>query len=101
MDSGQFVYIISRLSLGAIAAFLAILLWTKTRDTAWMLIITGVVTAYAETVYSVLALLGIPGNIFPFAVTTPAVSIILTCLPVVFFIAAFTVMILRKFRGSQ
>ncbi|MCL2267217.1 MAG: hypothetical protein FWC17_05560, partial [Treponema sp.] len=59
MDAGQTIYISSQLILGAVAAFLAIFLWPKIRDTAWMLIIFGIIVAYIETVYSVLKIFGI------------------------------------------
>ena len=98
MDSGQLVYIISRLSLGALAAFLAILLWSKTRDVAWMLMVIGAIAAYVETVYSILELFGITGENLPSIGSMPVVSIMLPCLPTVFFIAAFAVMVVRKYR---
>jgi len=99
MDSGQLVYIISRLSLGALAAFLAILLWSKTRDVAWMLMVIGAIAAYVETVYSILELFGITGSDLLSIGSVPVVSILLPCLPTVFFIAAFAVMVARKYRG--
>ena len=98
MDSGQLVYIISRLSLGALAAFLAILLWSKTRDVAWMLMVIGAIAAYVETVYSILELFGITGSNLPSIGSVQVVSIILPCLPTVFFISAFAVMVTRKYR---
>ena len=98
MDSGQLVYILGRLSLGALASFFAIMLWSKTRDIAWMLMVIGTIAAYVETVYSILVLLGISGyNIFSIG-SMPIMSIILPCLPTVFFIAAFIVMVVRKYR---
>jgi len=98
MDSGQIVYILSRLSLGALASFLAIMLWSKTRDVAWMLIVIGTIAAYVETVYSILNLFGVSGGRFFTIGSVPLMSILLPCLPVIFFIAAFAVMVVRKFR---
>ena len=98
MDTGQLVYIISRLSLGAVAAFFAILLWSKTRDAAWMLIVIGAIAAYVETVYSILELFGIRSGSLLIG-SMPLVSIVLPCLPMVFFISAFAVMVARKYRG--
>jgi hypothetical protein len=97
MDTGQLVYIISRLFMGALAAFLAILLWSKTRDMAWMLMVIGVIAAYVDTVYSILVLFGIAGGNLPSAGSMPVLSIIFPCLPTAFFIAAFTVMVIRKY----
>ena len=98
MDSGQVVYILSRLSLGALASFLAIMLWSKTRDVAWMLIVIGTIAAYVETVYSILNLFGVSGGRFFTIGSVPLMSILLPCLPVIFFIAAFAVMVIRKYR---
>ena len=99
MDTGQLVYIISRLSLGALAAFFAILLWSKTRDVAWMLMVIGAIAAYVDTVYSILELFGIAGGDLLSIGSMPVVSILLPSLPTVFFIAAFAVMVARKYRG--
>ena len=97
MDSGQVVYIISRLSLGAIASFFAIMLWSKTRDVAWMLMVIGTIATYVETVYTILNLFGINGNNYLLIGSVPLISIILPSLPTAFFIAAFVVMVVRKY----
>ena len=98
MDSGQIIYILSRLILGALASFFAIMLWSKTRDVAWMLMVIGTIAAYVETVYAILNLFGINGGNILYIGTVPIMSIVLPCLPTVFFIAAFAVMIARKYR---
>ncbi|MDR1862762.1 MAG: hypothetical protein LBQ67_02455 [Treponema sp.] len=100
MDLGQVIYIVSRLILGALASFFAIMVWSKIRDAAWMLMVIGAIASYVETVYSILTLMGITGDNIPTIGSMPLVSIILPCLPTVFFIAAFIVMAARKFRRS-
>ena len=100
MDSGQIIYILSRLSLGALASFFAIMLWSRTRDVAWMLMVIGTIAAYVETVYAILNLFGIVGENILIIGTVPLISIILPCLPTIFFIAAFAVMVVRKYRSS-
>jgi len=97
MDFGQLVYILSRLILGALASFFAIMLWSKTRDVAWMLMVIGTIAAYVETVYSILNLFGISGGSILTIGTVPLISILLPSLPTVFFIAAFLVMVVRKY----
>ena len=99
MDTGQLIYIISRLSLGALAAFFAILLWSKTRDVAWMLMVIGAIASYVDIVYSILELFGITGENLLSIGSMPLVSIVLPSLPTVFFISAFAVMVARKYRG--
>ncbi|MCL2319943.1 MAG: hypothetical protein FWC45_07640 [Treponema sp.] len=98
MDSGQVIYILSRLILGAFASFFAIMLWSKTRDVAWMLMVIGTIAAYVETVYAILNLFGINGGNILYIGSVPLMSILLPCLPTVFFIAAFAVMVARKYR---
>jgi uncharacterized membrane protein len=98
MDLGEAVYILSRLFLGALASFFAIMLWSKIRDTAWMLLVMGTIAAYVETVYSILNLFGITKINRITLGSVPLVAIILPCLPTVFFITAFMVMVFRKYR---
>ena len=98
MDSGLVLYTFSRLLLGALAAFLAIMLWSKTRDTAWMLVVLGTITAYAEIIYSILKLFGLTSGDFLPVGEMPLMSIVLPSLPVVFFISALMVMVVRKYR---
>ena len=97
MDAGEVLFIVSRLSTGALAAFFAIMLWSKTRDIAWMLMVIGTIAAYVETVYSILVLFGITGNQLSIG-SVPVAAILLPNLRTAFFIAAFVVMVVRKFR---
>jgi hypothetical protein len=95
MDSGQIFFIVSRLTTGALAAFFAIMLWSKTRDMAWMLLVIGTIASYVETVYSILDMFGIM-NTRIFVGTVPLAAIVLPNLRTGFFIAAFVVMLIRK-----
>jgi hypothetical protein len=97
MDTGYLIYILSRLILGALASLLAIVVWSRTRDAAWMLVVAGILAGYAETLYSVLGVLGITGGTVFSVESAPAAALALVNLPVCFFIAAFSVMIARKF----
>ena len=97
MDSGQIVYILGRLVLGAAASFLAIMLWSRIRDAAWILVIIGTIVAYVETVYSILTVMGVGRNYITSG-SMSLLSIVLSCLPSAFFIAAFAVMVARKYR---
>jgi hypothetical protein len=98
MDSGQMLFVYSRLILGAVAAFLAIMLWAKTRDIAWMLLVIGTITAYIEIVYSVLETLGISAHYGLMIDSVPLAAILLSALRMLFFIAAFLVMVVRQYR---
>ncbi|MDR2942037.1 MAG: hypothetical protein LBV17_05560 [Treponema sp.] len=100
MDSSQTAYILSQLVFGAVATFLAIMLWSKTRDAAWMLIVMGTIFAYVEIVYSILGLFGIDGRDLFLIGSVPLISFILPLLRMIFFIAAFVVMIVRHSRQN-
>jgi len=98
MDAGQTIYISSQLILGAVAAFLAIFLWPKIRDTAWMLIIFGIIVAYIETVYSVLKIFGISIDDVLVINSIPVITFVLPTIRMIFFIIAFTIMIYKQTR---
>ncbi|MDR2766750.1 MAG: hypothetical protein LBB82_00325 [Treponema sp.] len=89
---------ISRLVPGAAAVFFAIVLRSKIRDTAWLLVVIGVIAGYTETVYSVLRNFGITGWLGPAIGSVPFLSILLSGLPAVFFLAAFVTAVTRKSR---
>ena len=59
MSNGEIILLVSRLAISAVAAFLAILLWSRTRDLAWMLIVIGVIASYADILFGLLAQLGL------------------------------------------
>jgi hypothetical protein len=98
MDSGQIIFVYSRLILGAVAAFLAIMRWAQTRDIAWMLLVIGTITMYIEIVYSVLETLGISARYGLMIGSVPLAAIVLATLRTLFFIAAFLVMVIRQYR---
>ena len=77
---------------------MAIMLWSRTRDIAWILMVAGAIAGYVEVAYSILDTLGIIG-ISNFRIgSIPVASIVFSCLPMVFFITAFAVMVHRKYR---
>jgi len=98
MDVGQAIYVLSRLGLGALASFFAIMLWARTRDIAWMLMVIGIIAAYVGTIHAILGIFGIGGETILAIGSMPLVSIILPNVPMLFFIAAFAVMVFRKYR---
>jgi uncharacterized membrane protein len=98
MDLGNTAYILCRLVLGAISSFLAILLWSRTRDAAWIFVIISALITYVEIVYFILNLLGIIRENILSENAVLIITILLSCLPTVFIIAAFSVMALRKYR---
>jgi hypothetical protein len=101
MDYGQTIYISSQLILGAIAAFLAIYLWPKTREAAWMLIIFGTIVIYIETVYSILKIFGVTSDEIIIFSSVPLITFILPTIRTLFFIAAFIIMIIKQSTRSK
>ncbi|MGO8693182.1 MAG: hypothetical protein ACLQMF_05855 [Rectinemataceae bacterium] len=96
MSAGEIVYLVSRLATAAAAAFLAIILWSRTRDLAWMLIVIGAIASYADIIFGLLAELGIVDESRFALFGIPLGRIILSNLPFLFLGAALLVMIRRK-----
>lgn len=96
MATETLVLILSKLIFGAVATFLAIVLWSRTRDAAWMLIVIGTIVGYGQVLFTTLETFGM---VDVSAVTVYGVSVfrvVLANLPTVFFIVAFSVMIGRR-----
>ncbi|MCL2067673.1 MAG: hypothetical protein FWG99_09450 [Treponema sp.] len=99
MDTGQIVFISSRLILGAAATFLAIMLWAKMRDMAWMLMVIGTIVSYIEIIYSILDLFGFIDADFMLLGSVPWAAILLPSIRMIFFIAAFYIMVINRRRS--
>lgn len=57
--TNEFVIALSiKLVFGFIAAIISILLWSKTRDGAWLTMVLGVVSLYVKTLFDVLNAFG-------------------------------------------
>ncbi len=88
-----------KLVLGGLAAFLAIVLWSKTREAAWVALIAGVLSAYAGIVFEFLVSVGVTfpatGHSFGEIAGLPPLILIFTIIPRLFFIAALIFAILH------
>jgi hypothetical protein len=96
MSAGDTILLASRLATAALAAFLAILLWSRTRDLAWMLIVIGVISSYADILFDLLARLGLVDESRYSLLGLPIGRILLQNLPYLFLCSALIVMISRK-----
>lgn len=96
MSLGILLYLVSRLIVVAVTAFLAIVLWSRTRDLAWMLIVIGAVASYADLLFDLLVRFGLLDEAGFSPLGIPLGQILFSNLPFLFFSAAFVVMILRK-----
>jgi hypothetical protein len=96
MQNEQLILLLTELSFGAVATFLAILLWSKTRDSAWMFIVIGTIIGYGRIVYQTLQVFGVIGDEWITIAGVSLADILFINLPLIFFIIAFIIMIIRK-----
>ncbi len=95
MEHGEVILYIIKLALSGIAAFLAIALWSKTRDAAWMSLVAGAVTGYAGMVFELLVKMGIVIADGIQLAGIPLSSLLFAIIPTLFFILAFILMLRR------
>ena len=93
MGTENLILTISRLSLGALATFFAIFLWSRTREPSWMFIIIGTVLRYVEIMYKTFEIFGIVQNKVVIFNNIPLSYFVLEALPPVFFTVGFILMI--------
>ena len=95
----EMVMILSQISFGAIATFMAILFWSHTRDTAWMLIIIAVIIQYGQIMYSTFMMFGVLGDDLFIIKDVLDLGTLLSILPLIFVSSAFIVLMVRFKRG--
>lgn len=59
MDQGQIILWCVKLVLGGIAAFFAILLWSKSRNGGWMCLVSSVIINYVGILFEMMSELGL------------------------------------------
>lgn len=91
-----FLFTLSRLGVGAIGTFFAILLWSQTRDPAWVLVIIGTLVAYAEVLFSTLQSFGIVSGELFLVSGIPVLGLVLANLPMALLACAFIAVIARR-----
>jgi hypothetical protein len=96
MNPGDTAYLASRLATAALAAFLAIVLWSRTRDLAWMLVVIGAIASYADIIFGLLSELGLVDESRYEMFGLPLGRMLLSNLPFLFLSSALLVMIVRK-----
>lgn len=92
----EFIVVLSKLVLGAVATFLAILVWSRTRDAEWVLVVAGVMASYAGIVYSALKSFGIVAEDAVVVSGIPVAELVAQDLPALLFIAAFAAFLIRR-----
>ena len=96
MTNADLLLLLTKLAFAAVASFLAIVLWSRTRDSAWMLMVVGTIAAYADIVFPLLVKFGVADQaaLSPWGI--PLASIVFSNLPTLMYIIAFAVMVVRK-----
>lgn len=100
MPQSELILYVVKLILGGIAAFTAILLWSKTGEASWMCIIAGMVIGYGGTVYSLLVEMGILSVDRLRFCSLPLTSLVFAVVPSLFFILGFSLMIAKVNSGK-
>jgi len=98
MGDGQFLLLIIRLITGFAAAFTAVLLWSKTREPAWLFIVLGTVFLFGEIIFTALETLGL-SKFYLFTVYgISLINVIFASFPFIFFTIGFTLFLRNKRR---
>lgn len=85
----------------AVSTFLAIVVWARVRDIAWMLLVIGVIAAYGDVMYDLLLQFGFLPEPSDNELYASILSFVLPNLPWAFFSAAFIAMILKRRRPAK
>jgi len=92
----QIVLILIDNFFAGIAAFLAIVVWVKTRDVSWIFIILSAIGFYVSIIYKTLLLFGIVVTHSFFGINI--VEIIFNYMPIIFLIIALTLKAVKNMK---
>ena len=96
MSQSEWILCIIKLVLGGIGALLAILFWSKTRDSAWMALVGGIVISYAGVIYDILLRIKVISTDSILLFGLPLTSLLFTVIPDILIIIALAVMLYRS-----
>ncbi len=96
MVTEQVIVVLVRLGMGSIATFLAILVWSRTRDTAWIFVVIAMILQYGEIVFTTLELFGLARGEVVVTAGVPLVEIVLHTLPLLALAVAFAIVVARR-----
>jgi hypothetical protein len=98
VENEQLILLLVKLITGFAATLTAVLLWSKTREAAWLFVVLGTVFLYGEIIFSTLELLGL-ANFYLFTIYgISVVNLVFAIFPFVFFTVGF-VLFLKSRRG--
>mgnify|MGYP006276027281 CR=1 FL=1 len=81
------------LALSGLAAFVAIMLWSLTREPAWMLVIIGLVIRFGDVAFQMLDRFGIIAVVELRVYGLPVFWVLLRAIPLLFIIAGLVAMV--------
>ena len=90
---------LTRLFIGAVGTFCAILLWSRTRDVSWVLVVIGVLISYAGIIFDTLDRFGLVTLDDLEVAGLPALSLIqavLSNFPMLLYALAFIIVLRRS-----
>lgn len=101
MTESEIIFFIIKLVLGGIIAFLAIMLWSRTRDFSWMFLVLAAVTGYSAVVFDLLLKLGFvtTRKIIILNSEISIVQLALAIVPSLFVIISFILMLIKTGRN--
>jgi hypothetical protein len=86
----------ARLIMTAVVTFLAIAVWARVRDSAWMLLVIGILAGYVDILYNLLVHYGLVPDNWPAPGGVLVLPLLFVTLPWLFFALAFLVMLRRQ-----
>ena len=92
----KILFFIIKLSVSGLVSFLAILLMSKIRETAWTFLTCGFLLSYAAMIFDLLTELGILALSQPKVFEIPLSQLICIILPALCFIISFIIMLVRR-----
>jgi hypothetical protein len=96
MQQGEIFLHIIKLVLSGVAAFLAIMLWSRTKDGAWMSLIAGTIINYTGIVYNILKSFGIIAGSFLVLAGTSCIELFFVGVPFIFYIITFILLLIKS-----
>ena len=102
MTETEIIFFTIKLILGGIIAFLAIMLWSRTRDFSWMFLVFAAVTGYSAQVFDLLLRLGFVTSriVILLGNEIPLVQLVLAIVPSLFVIISFILMLIKTGRNK-
>jgi hypothetical protein len=85
--------LVTDLALSGIVAFTAIMLWSLTREPAWMLVIIGLIVRFGDVAFQTLHRFGIISVIELRVGDIPLVWMLMRAIPLLFIVAGIVTMI--------